>query len=460
MAIDFKDSISNPMAMDIGNYVTQGRTVSKTIQLASFTTNENASWAATHQLQKESYPFATLSVPVNRNLFRLQVGDCFKFSYEKYGISNMICRILQISEENLESEEITITAMEDIFSVSNSVTRYTAPVIHASEKPTYVLVPFTHQALFEVPYVLSDAIKVLPLACREENLDLGFDLYLSVDGGNSYSFLKRFSNLQPYGTLVGTYPADTYTIDEETGFTINFVDDAELIETTTWANIFSAERNTAILGSEIISFKDIIPVSGEQYKLENVIRGRFGTQKVAHAADEAFWFVRKGIALAAHSEILAGVTRKIKLVPYNIKYAGDISESTAIDLSIDGRSKKPYIPVNFLANGSSKVSRYSADIVLTWSPRYRSKGAGIGTPGVVLADTDREGLFEVGVYVSDVLMRTTTAIDAATWTYTETMNNTDNGSLASEIVFKLLNYRTEEGVLYESDQVEVTCKKN
>jgi hypothetical protein len=57
-------------------------------------------------------------------------------------------------------------------------------------------------------------------------------------------------------------------------------------------------------------------------------------------------------------------------------------------------------------------------------------------------------------------VRTTSSIDAATWTYTEAMNNSDNGALASETLFKLLNYRTENGVLYESDQVEVTCKKN
>ncbi|MCK4529210.1 hypothetical protein KAW18_17745, partial [candidate division WOR-3 bacterium] len=86
MTIDFKNSISDPIAVDIGNYVTQGRIVSKTIQLASFTTNENAVWAAKRQLQKESYPFAFINVPVNRDLFRLQVGDCFKFSYSKYGI--------------------------------------------------------------------------------------------------------------------------------------------------------------------------------------------------------------------------------------------------------------------------------------------------------------------------------------------------------------------------------------
>lgn len=459
-SIDFKKSISDPIAVDVGNYVTQGRIVSKTIQLASFTTNENAVWAAKRQLQKESYPFGFINISVNRNLFRLQVGDCFKFSYSKYGISNIICRVLQIEEENLESENIIIYAMEDVFGISNAITEYSDPTSHAKEATSYGLIPFTYQKVIEALYIFSSDIKIIPLACRIEDMDLGFDVYLSIDGGSSYISIGRISDLKPYGTLVDTYPIDTYTIDEDIGFTIDFIKDVSLIETITWASVFTAQVNNAILGNEIISFKTITPVAGTQYKLEDVIRGRFGTQKVAHVADEEFWFLGENINSVAHSEILAGVSRKFKLVPYNIRQTGDISDVTAIDLTIEGEAKKPYIPVNFLANGSSKVARYSADIVLTWSPRYRGKGAGIGTPGTVLADTDREGCFEIEVWVSGSKVRTTTAIDAATWTYTEMMNNTDNGALASEVLFKLLNYRTEDGVLYKSDQVEVTCKKN
>jgi hypothetical protein len=113
-----------------------------------------------------------------------------------------------------------------------------------------------------------------------------------------------------------------------------------------------------------------------------------------------------------------------------------------------------------MANGSSFAARYDTDIILTWSPRYRGKGAGIGIPGVVLAESDREGLFEIEVWVNAVNVRTTTAINAATWTYTAAMNTADNGSLASSVVFKLLNYRAEGGITYGSGQVEVTCKKN
>jgi hypothetical protein len=459
-ATDFKKSISNPIAVDVGNLAVQEKTISKTTQLASFTTNENAVWAAKNQLRKESYPFASLNISVNRNLFRLEVGDCFKFSYSKYGISNAIYRVLQISEENLESEKITIHAMEDVFGISNIITEYTALEGHAIQSPTYALTPFTHQRVLEAMYALSDTIKVLPLACRERPQDLGIQVYISIDGGSSYSYIDKVSNLQPYGTLVTEYPANTYTLDNEVGFEIDFVDGASSLDIETWPNVFSAEANFAILGNEVISFKSITPVTAVRYKFEGIIRGRFGTQKATHPTAEEVYFISKYVGLVYHAEIVVGVSRKFKLVPYNIKFAGDISEAVAIDLTIEGESKKPYIPVNFNANDGSFAARYTDDITLTWSPRYRGKGAGIGIPGTILADTDREGFFEIEVWVAGVKKRTTTAIDAATWTYTSAMNTSDNGALTNTVLFKLINYRTEGGYTYASDQVEVTCKKS
>jgi len=458
---DIKQSTADPAAADAGNVAIQGRVVSKTIQMALFTTNDNAVWAGGNNLRKESYPFAAVSFPANRNAFRLEVGDCFKFSYAQYGISNMICRVLQIAEEGPESETITIQAMEDFFSIANVITEYTTPTGHAITAPDYTVAPFTHQKIIEAPFALSSTIQLLPAACRESALDLGFEVYMSVDGGASYLFITRSQNLQPFGTLVGAYPADTYTLDDEIGFTIDFEQGAELIETASWSEVFAGIRNVALLGDEIISFQSITPVTGTQYKLEGIIRGRYDTQKQDHAEGAEFYAITSAsMTLISNSEIVTGAARKFKFVPYNIKTSGLIAEAAALDLTIAGRALTPYMPGNLCANGSNTAARYDTDIVLTWSPRYRGKGAGIGLPGTVLADADREGLFKVEVYVTAALVRTTDTVGAATWTYTEVMNIADNGSPAASVTFKVSNYRTSGGNTYESDQAEVICKKN
>ena len=133
-------------------------------------------------------------------------------------------------------------------------------------------------------------------------------------------------------------------------------------------------------------------------------------------------------------------------------------DAAVIDLSITGKAKTPYIPINFNANGVSFASRYTGDIILTWTPRKRGEGAGVGVPGVVLSETDREGYFDIEVWVSSVLVRTTTDIDAITWTYSSGMNISDNGSLATEVEFRIVNHRTAEGMKYISNEKIVITK--
>jgi hypothetical protein len=149
-------------------------------------------------------------------------------------------------------------------------------------------------------------------------------------------------------------------------------------------------------------------------------------------------------------------------VPFNLKVVGSIADAEAQDLTVSGVAYTPYRPVNFCANAESLVSRYDNDIILTWSARMRSEGAGLGIPGVALSTTTREGFFEVEVYVNSILVRTTTAIDAITWTYTSAMNITDNGALVDEITFKLSNYlfNIATNLTYRSIQTIVVCRKN
>jgi len=158
----------------------------------------------------------------------------------------------------------------------------------------------------EAPYIISEGTAIIPIAAKENPMDSGFLLYISIDDGDSYSLLGSSLNIQPYGTLEYNYGV-TYTIDKTEGLTIDFESGADEIETTTWSNVYAGNFNTAILGDEIITFKDITPVSGTLYLLENVVRGRYGTVKKAHTAGEDFYFIHPGIETFSNTEIIAGL---------------------------------------------------------------------------------------------------------------------------------------------------------
>ena len=435
-------------------------TVSKTLQFALFTTNANAVWRAKQQLQKESFPFPIMSISLNRNLFRLQVGDVVKFSHEKYGISNMIIRVLQIEEHDLASEKINLEAMQDIFSVANTITEYSKPINNLGQAQKYLTEPFDYQTVVENPYVLSDSIQVIPMASKKNDLDSGFSVYMSLDGG-SYDFIESSKNIQPFGTLNAAYGL-TYAFDREDGIFVDFVNGANLIESASLSDILSGKNNMALLGDELISFQNITPISGSIYKLENVIRGRFGTQMAEHSIGSEFYYAQSNIQLTSDSNILVGTNRKFKLVPFNIKKSGSIVDATPIDLSIEGESSKPYEPINFNANDTSLSPAYISgdNIPLTWSPRFRGSGCGTSVPGVPIAvGADHEGLFKIEVWVSSIKVREVIDINAITWDYTDSMNISDNGSQADEILFKLYNYRISDGITYISKAVEVYCRK-
>lgn len=459
MTIDIKQSTANPVAKDIGNEVIQGRVVSKTVKFAFFTTNDNAVWAGRNTLRIAAFPLATVRFPVNRKMFRYQVGDVFKFAYSKYGVTNMVLRVVRIEEADLSSERITVTAQQDIYSVNQLIIEYGQQQDRTQAMASFEVDPLDYQDVFEAVYKGTETLYLVPVGEKNDDKLEGFDAYISIDGGSSYNYAGRIHNLCPYGALNGPYPGDTYTIDTDTGFTVDFITGADRIDSDTWANTFPGSVNVALLGTELIHFKDITPVSGSQYKISNIIRARGDTAKIDHADGEDFWFIGNHIEPLLSDYVQAGATLKVKLVPYNIRSSGDISEASALDITVSGRCRNPYFPTNFTANNSGFAARYAADIVLKWSARKRGAGAGVGIPGTVLAESDHEGTFAVEVWVGGVKVRTVTGIDATTWTYTAAMNTADNGSLAGEIVFKLANGRASGGVMYSSAQVSLFCRK-
>lgn len=464
MAVDFKNSISDPIAVDTGNKTMQGMTVSKTIKLGSFTTNENAVWAAKNQLQKESFPFASISIQVNRDMFRLQVGDTFKFSYSKYSIVDMVCRILQIEEENLDSENITIHAMEDVFSISNVSTEYTAPVDNAGEAQSYTAVPILYQTVIEAPYsVVGNQIGIIPLAARSANNQIGYLLYMSSDGGSSYSSIGSFDVFCAYGVLVKEYTSDTYQIDD-IGMVIDFVnDDIDGFESLTRQEMLGI-KNLAIIGNEIMTIQTITPISGgagRRYQLTGVYRGRFDTERESHSIGDGLYLINgEQFNYSLNSDLLPDTDRKFKFVPYNVNVTGAIADSLVTDLTISSRSRIPYDINNFRANGNNSDPVYYDDVDLTWSSRIRGTGAGVYAPITTDKTPSWEGYYEIEVYVSSVLVRTATVIDAESWTYTEAMNVSDNGSLASEIVFKISNIIDDQDwASTESSQEILTVRR-
>lgn len=463
--INYKESVVD--VDDIANKDIQGKVVEETFQLPMVQLLWQATLIADRLLQSKAYTLANISLVAKRTASRLQRGDLFKFTYTPYGISEMVCRVLDAQEENLESENILLTVIEDINYLSRNIDTTNESVLGSegnTTKPVFQwLDPLTNVTVIESPFVVSgNEVAILPIASRVVGTEIGFQVYLSIDGGLSYSLIDTVTSFSPNGTLVAEYPDTTNTIDDKTGFEIDSTDiDIHEINSVTRGLLFTGD-NFALLGNEFISFQTITPHAtiDNRYIITGVFRGRLDTEVETHTIGTDFYYLSNTNTKNVISpKINPGGSVKFKLVPYS-KFLGNISDATVIDLDVTGRAKKPYRPLNLKINTILNNPFYTTDNVLTWSPRLRTQGSGIGLANSVTdAAPTWEGLFEVKVYVNDILVRTTLDIDALTWTYTNAMNITDNGGLADEVTFKLSNYIIENNYKYSSGLTENTVTK-
>jgi len=443
---------------DVANQKLVGKINHKTIKMGMFNDPVNVAWIADRILKREAWPLAQIGFPANRNVFRWDPGDLFLLNYTPYSISGMVCRVANISEGDAESEEITVSAEEDIEYLSSAMD-FTAVEGDPDVRDTSVTA-LTAVDVVEAPYVLAGAaLKVMAITGKEKGTELGYLIYMSDDGA-TYTKIAGASAYTPYGTLDADYGTDTYGIDDETGFNITFSAKSNVasIETISRKKLFEG-THLALLGSEIISFQTITPVSGTTYKLENIFRGRLDTEKTGHSAGEDFWILDSSLfGLVESPDLLPGQTRYFKLVPYNSASFGELSDASAVTLAITGRALIPYKPINLQADGQGIRPVYTGgdDIVLTWRARIR---------GADWADFENtapatiEGYFKMEVYVSAALVRTTEGISDVTWTYTNAMNVSDNGAAADSIEFRISNYSDESGRRYTSDYDSLTVNK-
>jgi hypothetical protein len=453
-----------------------GRTIPKTVRLIMFGTAANAQWAASRALRRASFPFREGQIAMHHTAFKSKIGDLVKITIAQYSITDLVCRVMGISFGELESEDIIFNFIEDPDYATNV---YTLP-----EAPTYPpaidwsVEPLTPAYVIDAPYdFVGENIKLLPLVGRKKGTEVGYDLYISHDGGSSYIFKKNYTSYCIHGELVYDithhYPTVTdknryITIDltvtsEENA--INNIGRAEMFADYNQAILIDGDNYGEIFGFDTIVLDD--DVDGRIH-LTGLSRGKFDTLVRDWSAGTDFFFIRaNAIDPMEDSSFFLGAQKYFKLVPYNHKYIDDLADASAIDYTVQGRGLAAFPVSNLRANGIGLDDigvgpEFSSYITLTWNANLRNQGAGLGDPDVVVDDDpdSYEGLFEVLVYISDVLVRTETAIDALTWTYTTGMHNLDNsGVLADEVVFHVTNYLTSNSVKYRSEPNIITASK-
>jgi hypothetical protein len=254
----------------------------------------------------------------------------------------------------------------------------------------------------------------------------GATLHRSRDGGASYDLVHAGTLEVIGGTALTVLPAaDPHFTDTTSTLEVHLTH-GQLIPVTPEA--FQGGGNLAMLGSELIQFREATLTAPGTYTLRHFWRGRRGTEWAVgtHAAGEVFTWIDQAVY---DVEVELGeryVTRQWKAVTNGL----DIASATAQPYAVPSENLKPWS-----VSGSRQTRQVTGDWVLEWRGRARFTGAWIdGSQASPDPDflTYRVSIYSDGTYAT--VVRTLDQADSGDWqavqtyTYNSTDQTTDFGA--------------------------------
>jgi hypothetical protein len=274
----------------------------------------------------------------------------------------------------------------------------------------------------------------------------GSVIYSSSTGGETYNEFGAIlgeSTIGHANTVLPTHGRDN--IDLSNTVTVTLYGVGDTLESVTSAALLEG-ANFAMLGAEVIQFRDAQLVDVNRYVLSHLVRGAFGTEWATgtHAINEKFTLLNESTMGRFPAELNA--SRRYK--PVSI--GRTIQDTPHQDFTFTGVSLRPLAPVNVsggrLANG---------DLVVTWNRRSRlGKGLPLFYNPPLGEQLER---YDVEIWNSfyTVLIRTFSGLTTPALTYTAANQITDFGSAQALVrmrIFQVSQTLAARGYAFQGER--------
>jgi len=289
--------------------------------------------------------------------------------------------------------------------------------------------------IVEVPETLragasTTAINVMRI--RAHNQITSSAIYLS-DEDSSYDLLGNQDLYDTGGTLTEALADDTlHIIDEGPTFTAVGPDIAEVLDLSASPNLWRTGRQKAVINGEIFFLQKItaIPGSGDEYRLDGLIRARYDTRKEAHSiGDTVFIQFDKEPKLFTDTIFSPGNDIYVKSQPSGGAGVLPLGHIIRDSEELYGKAKVPPAPENLRLTApfrGVKAFQTGQDLTFTWT-WYSNSGAGFRDFGDPQADEEVEDqAFLQFMTVGDVVKRETLTSDSS-YEYTNATMISDFG---------------------------------
>lgn len=338
---------------------------------------------ASRELRQVSYPLAKARLIATREAASLKPGDVIKFSWQRYGLSNLVMRVTNVGLGDLVDGRVSIDCFEDVFTLGTAIFGVTAPTgwTPIANLPA----PASLELVRDLPYwfLLTDAAsgggsdeRTMSFVARPTDLCVLYDVWTNTGVSGTYEKVSGAIPFVPTATLVSSYAENTADVDTTTEITIQSVVDVEDIAGAAAADIKAFGQGLALIqgatpaGDEFIGFEGITDLGGGQYRLETIHRGLLDTLPQAHSANARIWFFPAGVSnLRFYTPTQSiSVKHRVSTTTQDL----DLASASANALVFASRARRPLPPGGFKVQGMRYPGSLGAvDPAVTWEHRHR-----------------------------------------------------------------------------------------
>jgi len=256
----------------------------------------------------------------------------------------------------------------------------------------------------------------------------GAVLYQSVDGELAYeqvATLPVAATMGQTNTALGQGISQTW--DEASRLNVTLLRDDMALESRSDLAVLNG-ANAALVGEEIIQFREAVLEADGSYTLQGLLRGRGGTEwaMAGHAAGEPFVLL-SGSELRSVPLTLGALHKTYHYKPVSVQ--ATLAETEVQTFACSGLNLKPLAPVHATAMRDG-----SGALTVTWVRRTRVGGE--WTDGTDVPLGEQSELYEIDILASGEVVRTLT-VSEPTATYGIAQQIADFGSIQPSVTLRI-----------------------